>query len=292
MQTPTPNVGHPNEAAIASLLFSCADQVGIIASLANFFSERDLNILRYAEYADDGQFFSRLEWVLNERWEDEDDFDAEFEVMAKRYNANFEARFMNRTQSLGLFVSKQSHVLIEILNKHEARFFPNMEVSFIVGNDESIQKVADRHGVPFFFVDTNVAGYEQRQLSIISRYKPDYIGLARYMKILSSEFIDEAACPIINIHHSFLPSFVGAKPYQMAYERGVKLIGATSHFVTPELDQGPIIEQDVQRVKACASVQNMIEMGRDIERRVFAHAVLKVLEHKAIVHKNRTIIFD
>jgi len=116
--------------------------------------------------------------------------------------------------------------------------------------------------------------------------------LARYMKILSAKFIRDAGCPIINIHHSFLPSFVGAKPYQMAYDRGVKLIGATSHFVTAELDQGPIIEQDVERVLAGASVADMIKMGRDIEQKVFARAMLKVLEHKAIIYKNRTIIFD
>jgi len=278
----------------ASLLFSCPDQVGIIASLANFFSEKGLNISRYAEYTDDGQFFSRLEWPLNDRWEDEEEFAQEFDEVAQMYGASFEARFVTRMQSIGLFVSKQPHALIEILNKYEADYFPCMEISFIVGNDQTMQRIADRHGVPFFFIDTNgdTLEYERQQLEIINRYKPDYIGLARYMKVLSANFIEKASCPIINIHHSFLPSFVGAKPYQMAYERGVKLIGATSHFVTAELDQGPIIEQDVQRVAPGASVQDMIKMGRDIEQHVFAQAILKVFEHKAIVYKNRTIIFN
>ena len=279
---------------MASLLFSSPDEVGIIASLSNFFSERDLNISRYAEYTDDGQFFSRLEWSLNDRWKEEQHFLDEFAEVADQYNATFNVRFMDQVQMVGLFVSKQAHALIEILNKYEADYFPNMEISFIIGNDESMRRIADRHGMPFFYISTDcpVEEYEEKQLEIIKRYKPDYVGLARYMKVLSENFIDSANCPVINIHHSFLPSFVGAKPYQMAYERGVKLIGATSHFVTPELDQGPIIEQNVGRVPPGASVQDMIKMGRDIEQKVFAQAMLKVLEHKAIIYKNRTIIFN
>lgn len=282
------------ELPIASLIFTSADQVGIIASLANFFSERDLNISRYEEFTDDGQFFSRLEWPLNDRWETETEFAAEFSSLADSFNATFDARFMNRSLTLGLFVSKQSHALIEILNKQEANFVPGLEISFIIGNDESMEKIADRYATPFFHIPTqgDALAYEEKQLEIIHRYQPDYIGLARYMKILSANFIDKAGCPIVNIHHSFLPSFVGAKPYQMAYERGVKLMGATSHFVTADLDQGPIIEQDVQRVNPGSSVQEMIKMGRDIERRVFAAALLKVLEHKTIIYKNRTLIFN
>ena len=283
-----------SQSNVASLLLCCIDQVGIIASLANFFAERRLNISRYAEYTDNGQFFSRIEWALNARWEDEADFVEEFAQLVHRYQATFNVRFMNRRQSIGLFVSKQAHALIEILNKAEANYFPNLDVRFIVGNDSSMQRIADRHGVPFFYIatDGDTLEYEKKQLEIIHRYKPDYVGLARYMKVLSGHFIDKAGCPIVNIHHSFLPSFVGATPYQMAYDRGVKLIGATSHFVTADLDQGPIIEQDVARVLAGASVSDMIKMGRDIEQKVFARAMLKVLEHKTIVYGKRTIIFD
>lgn len=282
------------DVASASLLFSSPDQVGIIASLANFFSERDLNISRYEEFTDDGHFFSRLEWPIDARWKDEQSFAQEFKSLADGFDATFAVRFMNRKQTIGLFVSKQPHALIEILNKQEANFVPGVEINFIVGNDENLQKIADRHAIPFFFIETDgdTLAYEKRQLEIIDRYRPDYVGLARYMKILSANFIAQAGCPIINIHHSFLPSFVGAKPYQMAYERGVKLMGATSHFVTADLDQGPIIEQDVQRVNSGASVREMIKMGRDVERRVFARAMQKVLEHKTIVYKNRTIIFN
>jgi formyltetrahydrofolate deformylase len=283
-----------DQSNIASLLLCCADQVGIIASLANFFAERGLNISRYAEYTDNGQFFSRFEWALNDRWEDEAAFASEFTQLADGYEATFDVRFMNRRQSIGLFVSKQAHALIEMLNKVEANYFPNVDIRFIVSNDQSMRSIADRHGVPYFYIATDgeALEYEQKQLDIIHRYKPDYVGLARYMKVLSANFINTAGCPIINIHHSFLPAFVGAKPYQLAYDRGVKLIGATSHFVTAELDQGPIIEQDVARVLAGASVQDMIKMGRDIEQKVFARAMLKVLEHKAIIYNHRTIIFD
>ena len=133
---------------------------------------------------------------------------------------------------------------------------------------------------------------EAQQLEVIARYQPHFIGLARYMKILSEHFIDQAACPIVNIHHSFLPSFVGAKPYEMAYERGVKLMGATSHFVIPALDQGPIIEQDVSRIRSGYSVEKLKQIGRDTEKKVFAQALKKVFEHKAVVYRGRTVIFE
>lgn len=289
------NVLHPDsDTSSACLLLSCPDQVGIISSLANFFSDRGLNIARYAEYTDDGHFFSRLEWPLNDRWQDQDEFSTEFSELATKYDANFRVQFLNLKQTVGLFVSKQAHALIEILNKNEAGYFPNMEISFIIGNDQDLRKIADRHGVPFFFVDTSgdALAYEKKQLEIVQRYKPDYLGLARYMKVLSANFLSKISCPVVNIHHSFLPSFVGAEPYRMAYERGVKLIGATSHYVTADLDQGPIIEQDVRRVEVAASVQELVKMGRDIEQQVFARGMLKVLEHKTIIYKNRTIVFD
>lgn len=292
-QTRADNIPPP-----ASLLFSCKDGVGVIAALANFFTERDLNISRYEEFTDDGQFFSRCEWHLNDRWNSEVEFSEEFSSVADTFDAWHEVKFMNAKQTLGLFVSKQSHALIEVLNKVESNFFPALEVSFIVGNDESMGKVADRYGLPFFYIPTSnskqgdALEYEAKQLEIIHRYQPNYVGLARYMKVLSANFIQHASCPIINILHSFLPSFVGATPYTMAYERGVKLIGATSHFVTAELDQGPIIEQDVVRVKPGSSIQDMIRMGGDIEKSVFVSALQKVLQHKTIVYKNRTIIFN
>ncbi len=278
----------------ASVLLCCADKIGIIAALGNFFAQRELNISRYVEYTDNRQAFSRFEWQLSDRWEDEAAFTEEFSEFANTYDASFDVRFMNRRQSIGLFVSNQPHALIEMLNKVEANYFPALDIRFIVANDDKVQAVADKHGVPFFYIPTQdkALKYEKRQLEIIHRYKPDYIGLAHYMKVLSANFIDKANCPIVNIHHSFLPSFNGDKRYQKAYERGVKLVGATSNFVTADLDQGPIIEQDVVRIRAASSIQDLIKMGQDIEKKVFARAMLKVIEHKVIVYKNRTITFD
>ena len=158
----------------------------------------------------------------------------------------------------------------------------------------TIRPIADRHNIPFHFIKTykDASRHEGDQLSLIEQYQPDLIGLARYMKVLSADFIDQAGCPIVNIHHSFLPSFVGAKPYEMAYERGVKLVGATSHYVIPALDQGPIIEQSVIRVPPGSSVDQMKRIGRDVETEVFASALQKSLQHKTIVYGNKTMVFN
>ena len=278
----------------ACLLFTCKDRVGIIASLAKFFTDRNVSISQYEEYTDDGLFFSRLEWAVGANWKDESTFRKDFAEVAKMFDAKYRVHFFNRVQNLGLFVSKEPHALIEALNKQEADEFPNTNISFIIGNNEEAQKIADRHGIPFYYIKTskNPLQHETEQLKIIKRYKPDFIGLARYMKILTADFLNKVGCPIINIHHSFLPSFVGAKPYDLAYERGVKLIGATSHFVTPKLDEGPIIEQDVTRVSPGCSVEDMRKMGRDIEKKVFVTALGKVLQHKTITYDNKTIVFN
>nr|WHW29633.1 putative formyltetrahydrofolate deformylase [uncultured bacterium] len=282
----------------AVLLFSCADQAGIISTLANFFAERGLSISRLEEFTDDGHLFLRLEWMLNQRWENQLDFASEFETLASQFSATFTARFFNQTQTIGLFASAQAHALVEILSRHEASYFPNVEISFIVGSDESIRPLADRYATPFFHIpistDSNqdALDYEQRQIDILHRYRPDFLALAHYTKVLSANFLRRAGCPIINIQPSFMPSLESAQPYRMAYKRGVKLIGASSHFVTAELDQGPIIEQDVCRAGAGASLDEFIQMGREIERKVFARAILKVLQHKTMIHNNRTIVFN
>jgi formyltetrahydrofolate deformylase len=287
-------ISSSNEIAVASLLVSAAADVGIMATIANFFAQRNLSISRFAEYTDAGQFFSRLEWVLDDRWGDEASFANDFNSIAQKYSATFSARFMRRKQSLGIFASSQTLTLVDMLNKVDANYFPELEVSFIVGNHEPMRKIADQHGVPFFYSDTtaNALQYEKKQFDIIQRYTPDYIGLFGYMKVLSANFIAKINCPVINIKHSFLPSIKSTDPFQTAYERGVKLIGATSQYVTAELDHGPIIEQDVRRVRPGASAQDMLKIGQEIEQQVFAHALLKALEHKIIIYKNRSIVFD
>ena len=279
----------------ACLLFTCPDGLGIIAKLASFFTTRKINIIKYEEYVDAGQFFSRLEWNNQNGWDSEVAFNQEFEKLAQHYQASYQVHFFCKLQKLGLFVSGESHALLEIFSKYQLQELHNTEISFVVGNKAHVKGLVERQGIPFYYFDTqlhNLAEYEQQQLEIVKKYKPDVIGFARYMKIVSADFIQAVKCPIVNIHHSFLPSFVGANPYEMAYERGVKIVGATSHFVTPELDQGPIIEQGVARVPPACSVDAMKRMGRDIEKQVFAIALTKVLQHKAIEFNNRTVIFN
>lgn len=260
-----------------------------------FFRDSNVSISRFEEYTDSQYFFARLEWHGDHPWETTYAFDDAFKSVANTFeNANYRAHFFEKPQKLGLFSSKEPHALIEAINKCEAGEYHNTEISFLVSNSQEIERYAQRYDIPFYYVKTfkDPARHEPVQLEIIQRYKPDVIGLARYMKILTKEFIDQAGCRIVNIHHSFLPSFVGARPYEMAYERGVKLIGATSHFVIPALDQGPIIEQDVVRVEPGDSVEQMKCAGRDVEKRVFAKALGKTLQYKTITYDNKTIVFN
>jgi len=279
----------------ACLLFQCHDKVGIIAELVLFFKNHNISISRFEEYTDRHHFFTRLEWEGDHPWETTIAFEKDFQPVADQFEgAGFRAYFFDQTQRLGLFVSKEPHALIEAINKTEAGDYPNTEICFLVSNSPAAEKYADRHSIPFHFIKTfkDPAKHEPQQLEVIKQYQPDVIGLARYMKILSANFIGAANCPIVNIHHSFLPSFVGAKPYELAYERGVKLIGATSHYVIPALDQGPIIEQGVIRVQPGDSVEHMRRIGRDVEKQVFAKALEKVLQHKTITYENKTIVFN
>ena len=253
--------------------FHCPDRPGIVAELSAYLALHRCNILALEQHVEDDRFFIRIEWEDNGAWADAKAFSDEFSSLPVGEGGELDIHFFNKPQSLGLFVSREPHALLEVLNKIELGDLVDAEVSFIIGNFDH-SAIAARLGIPFYFIPTiDNPDFESQQLKIIARYAPDFIGLARYMKILSAEFIDKAACPIVNIHHSFLPSFVGAKPYEMAYERGVKLMGATSHFVIPALDQGPIIEQDVSRIRSGYSVDKLKQIGRDTEKKVFAQAL-------------------
>lgn len=278
----------------ACLLFSSPDQPGIIAHISHFFHKRNLNIISLEQYSDEGHFFVRIEWKDIQNWKETKDFSRDFSVLQKKFNGKFRVHFFSKKQTLGLFVSGEAHALLEILTKWELFEFPHVHIPFLISNNKESQSFSDRYDIPFFYIPTQQDSqrYEKKQLKIIQKFQPDFIGLARYMKVLSKHFIESAGCPIINIHHSFLPSFVGAKPYEMAHQKGVKLIGATSHFVIPELDQGPIIEQDVMRIRSGYSLKKLKQIGGDTEKKVFSHALKKVLEHKVIVFQDRTIIFE
>jgi formyltetrahydrofolate deformylase len=275
-----------------SFTFHCPDRPGIVAELSAFLAERRCNILALEQHVEEDRFFIRIEWEDNLAWSDSAAFERDFARLPVSRDGVLDIHFFNRPQKLGLFVSREPHALLEVLNKIELGDLVDAQVSFIIGNADH-SALAERVGVPFYYIPSkDNPEYEAQQLEVVAKYRPDFIGLARYMKILSEDFIERAGCPIVNIHHSFLPSFVGAKPYEMAYERGVKLMGATSHFVIPELDQGPIIEQDVSRIRSGYSVDKLKQIGRDTEKKVFAQALKKVLEHKAVVFRGRTVIFE
>lgn len=275
-----------------TLTLHCPERSGIVLEISDFLFKKGCNIVALEQHSEDDRFFIRIQWNDNNSWKNEAHFSKDFKLVNNKLGGLFDIYFFRKEQTLGLFVSKEPHVLLEILNKVELDEFGKTKIPFIISNyDNDI--IAKRYNIPFYYIPTkNNPLYEEQQLEIIQQYNPSFIGLARYMKILTAHFIDYAHCPIINIHHSFLPSFVGATPYEMAYERGVKLIGATSHFVIPALDQGPIIEQDVTRIKSGYSVEKLKKLGRDTEKKVFSYALKKVLEHKVILYKNRTIIFE
>lgn len=278
----------------ACLVIKCPDRAGLVAAISNFFAARDVSITRFEQYTDAGRFFARLEWAADQYWTAEQTFLDDLEPLRDELSAEASVHFFDQQQKLGLFVSAEPHALIEVLGKHELGEFGATEICFIAGNSRAAERTAQRYEIPFHYFDTKIQSREQceaEQLAMIARYEPDCIGLARYMRIFTKEFLDQVACPVVNIHHSFLPSFVGGRPYEMAYERGVKLIGATSHYVIPALDQGPIIEQDVIRIPPGCEVEDMRQMGRDIEKRVFATALKKVLQRKTVIYQNRTIVF-
>lgn len=277
----------------AVLLFSSPERVDLIARLTSFFAEGSTQIIRFVEYSVDQHFFARLVWQKDDRWDNQASFEADFQPVADQYSADFRVNFFQQPVRLGVFVASQTHTLLHALTQVESNQIGNVEISFVIGTDLELQSIADRHGLPFFHVSPDDGLLlEKRQLEIVQRYKPDLIGLANYDIALSAQFLNKLHCPAINVHQSTLAKGgVNSSPMS-AYESGAKLLGATSRFVTPDLDQGPIIEQDVVRVRSGSTEQALRVYAREIEQKVFCGALAKVIEHKAIVHKNRTIIFD
>ena len=280
----------------AILLLSCPDRKGIVASISQFIYEHNGNIVHADQYTDTekGQFFMRIEWEL-------DDFDLErkeipeaFSPLAHQFQMKWMLCFTDYVPNVAIFVSKAPHCLYEILLRHSSgEILANIKL--IISNHPDLRPVAETFGIPFYFfpiTPETKSDIEKQELAVLKKHHIDLIILARYMQILTSEFIAHYPNRIINIHHSFLPAFVGSRPYHQARERGVKIIGATSHYVTPELDAGPIIEQDVIRVSHRDSVEDLIRKGRDIEKLVLARAIKLHLENRILVYENKTIIFD
>lgn len=279
------------------MLLHCPDKQGILAVVTEFINNNNGNIIYLDQYVDtvQGVFFMRVEWELDGFLIPKEKLSEYFQtLLAKPYDMVFNIYFHKQKPRMALFVSKQAHCLYDLLAHYEAGDW-NVEIPLIVSNHPDLEHVAQKFGIPFFVFPINKDNkeeQEQKELDLLHENNVSCIVLARYMQIISPRMIAEYPEKIINIHHSFLPAFVGAKPYHAAYERGVKIIGATSHYVTEELDAGPIIEQDVVRISHKDTVGNLLRKGQDLEKIVLSRAVEKHIDRKILVYKNKTIVFD
>lgn len=290
----TKTVQKTNKNAI--LLMHCPDQSGIVAVVTDFININGGNILYLDQYVDRENriFFMRIEWDLTHFIIPEDKIEEYFHSLcAQKYCINFSLYFSDRIPRMAIFVSKMSHCLYDLLARYTAGEW-EVEIPLIISNHPDMEIAAKRFGTDYkYFPITkeNKAEQEAAELALLKEYDIEFIVLARYMQIVSPEFISRFPNRIINIHHSFLPAFIGAKPYHAAFERGVKLIGATSHYVTSDLDAGPIIEQDITRISHKDPVASLIRKGRDLEKIVLSRAVEKHIERKILVYQNKTVVF-
>lgn len=280
----------------ARLLITCADRSGIVQAVSSFLYHHGANITaldQYATEAQGGTYFMRVEFELARLQDSRDVLSRAFgETVALQYHMTWHMSFVSDIKKMGILVSKYDHALLELLWRHSRGLLP-CEITHVVSNHEDLRAAVEGFGVPFSVVKVNKDNKPQAEAEIHALMAGcDVLVLARYMQILSADFVEKWPMRIINIHHSFLPAFVGADPYRQAYDKGVKLIGATAHYVTAELDQGPIIEQAVERVSHRYSVADLRELGEDVERNVLTRAVRWHLEDRVIVHGNKTIVFD
>lgn len=283
----------------AILLLHCPDRLGIITEMTKFITDNNGNIVYLDQYVDqvDHMFFMRLEWETENFLIPDEKISEYIETLyGQRYEMKFHLYFNTIKPRMALFVSKMSHCLYDLLARYKAGEL-NVEIPCIVSNHEDLRYVAEQFGIPYYVWSikkdwSNKAEVEQAEMEVLKEMKINFIVLARYMQIISDEMIESYPNRIINIHHSFLPAFIGAKPYHQAYERGVKIIGATSHYVTAELDAGPIIEQDVVRITHKDTPESLVLKGKDLEKIVLSRAVKKHVERKVLTYKNKTIIFS
>ncbi|MBI0401657.1 MAG: formyltetrahydrofolate deformylase [Cytophagales bacterium] len=281
----------------AILIVQCKDNKGIVAAVSQFLYENNGNILAVDQYIDEelGDFFMRAEWELETFAIEKDSILEEFKKnVGFKYEMQYSLSFNFPKPKMALFVSKLSHCLFDILSRYYSGQF-NVEIPLVISNHPDLEPVVKAFGIPYYHLPVtkeNKFTQEKRQLELMKEHQVDFVVLARYMQILSGDFIKNFPNNIINIHHSFLPAFVGAKPYHAAYKRGVKIIGATAHYVTEELDAGPIIEQDVARVRHHNTIDELVQIGQDVEKVVLSKAIKYHLARKIQVVGNRTIIFN
>lgn len=280
----------------AILHFICPDQPGLVSIISSFIYERGGNILSLNEYVDTDTktFFLRVTWDMNGFMLSENQFREEFEKYGDRFSGRWQVFYSSRKQRVAFFVSKFDHCLRDLLWRHGMQEFP-VEVPLIISNHPDLKHIGERYGIPYYVVPVtreNKRKAEEKELILLKEHNIDTIVLARYMQILSPDFVKHYPNRIINIHHSFLPAFIGGNPYRQAYDRGVKIIGATSHYVTEGLDEGPIIEQDISRISHRDEVKDLIRKGRDLERLVLARALKLHSEQRVLVHGRKTVIFE
>ena len=282
----------------AILLLHCPDKRGIVTEITKFITDNNGNIVYLDQYVDrqDGMFFMRLEWELDGFVIPREKLKDYFQTLyASRYKMTFNLYFNDVKPRMAIFVSKMSHCLYDLLARYNAGEW-NVEIPCIVSNHDDLRYVAEQFGIPYYVWKinkdhSNKAEVEKAEMELLEKERVTFIVLARYMQIISEDVIAAYPHHIINIHHSFLPAFIGARPYHQAWERGVKIIGATSHYVMTELDAGPIIEQDVVRITHKDTPETLVLKGRDLEKIVLSRAVTKHIERKILTYNNKTIIF-
>lgn len=279
----------------ARLLISCRDGPGIIAAVTGYLFERGANIVasdQYSTHPEHGYLFMRTAFYLPELDRHRDDFERGFAEVAGRFELAWRISYAGEVKRVALLASREGHCLLDLLWRAQ-RDEIEMEVACVISNHGDLREEVEALGHSYHHIPVTAETKPEAEARILEllRGTVDLVILARYMQILSGDFLGEVGCPVLNIHHSFLPAFAGADPYGRAYERGVKLIGATAHYVTEELDAGPIVDQDVQRVGHGYTTADLVRVGRDLERMVLARAVHNHLEDRVIVHDGRTIVF-
>lgn len=280
-----------------TLLINCPDKKGIIATVTNFILSKKGNTVYVEQHVDRelGEFFMRLECEFDTQSRELEDFKETFHKhVAENYSIKWQMHDTEKKENMALFVSKYDHCLYDILSRHASGEL-HVNIPLIISNHEDLRSIADNFGIPFKYIPVTKATKDEaeaKQFQLLKEHNIGFIVLARYMQILSPNFVNQYQNKIINIHHSFLPAFPGAKPYHSAYKRGVKIIGATSHYVTSDLDEGPIIEQEIVRVSHVHNVKDFIDKGRDLEKIVLSRAIKYHIEHKVLVYSNKTVIFS
>jgi len=281
----------------AILLMHCPDQTGIIAAITEFINVNGGNILYLDQHVDrvENVFYMRVEWELTTFLIPKEKIREYFATLyASKYDIYFRLYFNDYKPKMAIFVSRMSHCIYDLLARYEAGEWA-VEVPVIISNHSDLAEIGKRFDLPFHvfpITQGNKEEQEKAELAVLKENKVDFVVLARYMQIISADFIQQYPHRIINIHHSFLPAFVGAKPYHAAFQRGVKLIGATSHYVTTELDAGPIIEQDITRISHKDTIDDLVRKGRDLEKIVLSRGVEKHIQRKVLTYKNKTVVFN